>query len=326
MRAAVIGAGSFGTSIAQVISKKANEVKIFGRNENVIHSINTDHVNNIYHPLVDLNSNITACNISKSYISLDESKLIIFCVPSGAVRDVANKYHEFLSDKIIISAAKGIEYPSLKYMTQIIKEESGSDSVISLSGPTFADELIRNVLSGITFGVNGSKNERDILDLFRSPNILIDVSTNVEGVELCGILKNIYAVATGIFDSFFHGFNEHYTFLNLCFKEMKYILDEMGNYNMSDKFCAFGDLNLTANSDKSRNRTLGLILGKNIELDPNRSTITLESLKSAKAIKVKTDELNLNVPIINFVDSSFNDPRNMREKVNSLLKKICEYN
>lgn len=316
----VIGPGSFGTAIAQLVSPNVKTLNLFGRNDGIINSINQNNVNNVYHPLIKLNSNIKAFKIEESKM-LQDSDLVVFCVPSGSTRNVARNLKESLEDKILISTAKGIEYPSLNYMTQIIEEETGNDTIFSLSGPTFADELIRNVLSGITLGIDKQEYKKRIMHIFQSPSLLLDYSKDVEGVELCSVLKNVYATAMGIFDTYFQGHNEHNALLNLCFKEMNHILNSSGHDDLSDKFCAFGDLNLTANTDKSRNRTLGLMLGKNIKLDP-KSTVTLESIKSVKAIKNKSNELGLITPIVSFVDSIFNEDNDIRNSINSLIQGV----
>lgn len=318
MRVSVIGPGSFGTAVAQLVSPNVDEVNLFGRNERIINSINQNNVNNVYHPLIKLNKNIKALKIEESGI-LDDSDLVIFCVPSGSTRNVVKTLRRSLNDKILISTAKGIEYPSLNYMTQIIEEETGNDTIFSLSGPTFADELIRNVLSGITLGIDKQECKKRIMHIFQSPSLLLDYSKDVEGVELCSVLKNVYATAMGIFDTYFQGHNEHNALLNLCFKEMNHILNGSGHDDLSDKFCAFGDLNLTANTDKSRNRTLGLMLGKNIKLDP-KSNVTLESIKSVKAMKNKSNDLGLKTPIVNFVDSVFNEDNDIRNSINELIQ------
>lgn len=319
----IIGPGSFGTAIAQIISTNTEEVNIFGRNKTVLNSINQKNINNIYHPLIKLNKNIKAFPMTETE-KIKDSDLVIFCVPSGSTRIVAKDLKESLNNKILISTAKGIEYPSLKYMTHVIKEETDNSTIFSISGPTFADELIRNVLSGITLGINKKTHKKQITKLFQSPSILLDSSEDVEGVELCSILKNIYATAMGIFDTYFQGHNEHNALLNLCFKEMNHILKKTGHNNLSDHFCAYGDLNLTANTDKSRNRTLGLMLGKNIKLDP-KSTVTLESIKSVKAIKNKTNELSVKTPIVNFVESAFDEKNSIRNSINQLIKNVNNY-
>ena len=207
----------------------SEEIKIY------INSINQKNINSVYHPLIKLNENIKAFLMEDNKV-IDDSDVVIFCVPSGSTRSVAKDIRENLEDKIIISTAKGIEFPSMYHMSQVIKDETNNDNIFSLSGPTFADELIRNILSGITLGINSNTHKKCVTQLFKSPCILLDISNDVEGVELCSVLKNVYATAMGIFDTYFQGHNEHNVLLNLCFKEMNHILDASGHHGLSEHF------------------------------------------------------------------------------------------
>ena len=116
-KVAVVGPGSFGTALAQAISRNVSHVYLFGRNEEIISSINERHVNRTYYPLTELNSNITALNLLVDSDRLETTDLVIFSVPSGVTRKVAKSLRTHLRGKLIVSAAKGIEYPSLKLMS-----------------------------------------------------------------------------------------------------------------------------------------------------------------------------------------------------------------
>lgn len=323
MKVSVIGPGSFGTAIAQLISPNVDEVNLFGRNERIINSINQNNVNNVYHPLVSLNKNISAHHLEERSL-IEETDVVIMSVPSGSLKGVVKNLKPHLHDKIVISTIKGIHYPSTKLISQIIREETCNENVFTISGPTFADELIRNLLSGLTLGIDKEEYLRDIKKLMKSPNLMMDFSNDVRGVELCGVLKNVYAVAMGIFDSSFYGSNEHYSFLTACFKEMLLILRKLSfDEDLINKFCGFGDLNLTACVDKSRNRTIGLMIGKGISLNLNRSSITVEGLKSARAIKELSNKHELETPIVDFVNTSFNNG-NVQSNINELLKRLVK--
>jgi len=318
MNISIIGAGSFGTAIAQILVENVDNVYLLARNKKRAEYINKAHENIWYHPGIILNDKIRAAVIQESDNILKGSDYIFFAVPSGSLRSVLNSLDSQLEDKKIISCIKGIEYPSLKPMTTIIQEETGSDTVFCISGPNFAYELIRGVYSGITIGAP-KKYQRNIRSLIESPRIMFDYSENVQGVEFCGILKNVYALGMGILDGHITGENHRYTLLTLCFKEIKQILDEMGHGELLDKFCGFGDFLLTSLTDKSRNRTLGLMLGKNIQLS-KRSTITVESLRSIKAIKRLTD--NMDLPILELVHETLQDPQSISVHIKNFQENL----
>lgn len=277
----------------------------------------------MYFPLNHLNNNINAFHLKDDVNLLDETDLVILSVPSGVLGGIVSELRPHLKDKIIISSIKGINYPSLNLMTEIIKNNTQNDSVFSISGPTFADELINNILSALTIGIDNSDYRTSIEKLFYSPSLFTDFSSDVQGVEFCGVLKNVYAVALGIFDSQFYGNNSHYAFLNMCFKEMRVLLDEMGHdMNLSNNYCGFGDFNLTACVDKSRNRTLGLMIGKDIALDFKNSTITMEGFRSAMAIHEMSRKIGKDFPIINFVNRAFKDRRCVKTELKYLLNEL----
>lgn len=320
----VIGAGSYGTALAQLISNNVDQVLLFGRDRSLLDNINKNNVNKRYFPSLALSSNIKALDLAKEARLLEDSNIVLFSVPSGVTKEVAKKLSPYLVDKIIISTAKGIEYPSLNTMSQLISNATASSKVFSISGPTFADELIKGFLSGFTVGADNEESRQIIMELLNSPNIICDFSEDITGVELCGVLKNIYSIAMGIFDSYSQSNNEHHAFLNLCFKEMKYILDHtVSDTNIINKFCCFGDFNLTTNTDKSRNRTLGLMVGKGLlRMNEFNPSIIFEGIKSVKAIRKKSKDLNLNIPIINFVFQALNQKTNIKISIEMLLKDI----
>jgi len=320
VKVCVVGAGGFGTAIAQIVSRNVDSVTLIARNPNIIRSINEDHENPKYHPGVKLKSNIKAEHIQKAHEVFEKSDFIFMAVPSGSLRNIVRGFARDLKDKIIISGIKGIEYPSLKTMTEVIREETGSENVFSMSGPTFAVELIRNVPSGLTIG--SPKNYwRELGKLLESPNLFLDYSENVKGVEFCGILKNVYAVAMGILDNYILGENDRYLFLNICFKEMSKILHHMGYEELLPKFCGFGDFILTACSSKSRNKTLGLMLGKRMILS-KKSSVTIESLKSIKAVQKLVSGIKL--PALELIIKVIEDPNETNIYVDRFFKNLKE--
>lgn len=316
MMVTVIGAGSFGTAIAQVLSWNAERVRLMARRSEVVENINRTRENSAYHPGVKLRDNIEATLMDGSV--LEESEYVFMAVPSGNLRSIVRSMNSSLEDKKIVSCIKGIEHPGLKTMSSVIREETGSRTVFSISGPNFADELIRGMTSGITVGAS-TRYAREIAGLLKSPRIILDHSENVEGVEFCGILKNVYAVAMGILDGQITGENHRHSLLTLCFREMNLILNEMGYGELHDRFCGFGDFLLTSTTDKSRNRTLGLMLGKKMRLSED-STITIESLRSIRAIRELTEGLEL--PVLEMVYRTMQEPENVNLYIREFQDRI----
>jgi glycerol-3-phosphate dehydrogenase (NAD(P)+) len=315
----IIGAGSMGTALAQSISTRVEEVTLYGRRQEVADSVNHDRCNTSYFPGLRLNPNIRAKLISDS-LDLADCEAIIIALPSSEVYSVVNTIWDELVDTTLITVAKGLEYPSLKTMSDIILEESKNPNIVSFSGPNFADEIAYGHIAGATVGTADTSLRATMSDLFG--RFILDFSDDVRAVELCGVLKNVYAIGTGMWDSVYSNYNEHYTFLNMCYKEMCSFLNVISrDKNIFTKFCCFGDFNLTANVDKSRNRTLGLMIGKNIVKTPYLdSSVTFEGSKSVKGIIELADKHNIDMPIAKFVYDVLSGNDNIRKTADFLIK------
>lgn len=327
MKVSIIGAGSYGTAIAQLISQNAETVYLHARDKSAVKAINKRRVNPNYFPSLKLSKNIIAVQLYEDAQYLKHCDVIVFCLPSGVTRETARRLSaDHIKDKLIVSTSKGIEFPSLNTMSETISSVTGNKNIICFSGPTFADELIQGFLSGFTIGTSNQKQAKIATSLLGKSNVIYDFSNDIKSVELCGVLKNIYSIAIGIFDSFSYSNNEHYAFLNLCYKEMNSIIVRVSkDKELVHKFCFFGDFNLTTNTDKSRNRTLGLMVGKGmLKLNEFNPSIVYEGMKSVRAIKKMSKRLGLNIPIVDFAHDSLNSKKNVKIEIASLLTKLCE--
>lgn len=317
----VIGAGSMGTAVAQSISRRVGEVIVFGRRQEVVDSINRDYRNATYFPGLRLRPNIHA-RLMNDRQDIADCEAVIIAVPSSEVRSVVSAAGDGLADRYLITVAKGLEYPSLKTMSEIIREETGNPDIACFSGPTFADEIAYGHITGATIGAGDDPSLRATMsDLFGE--FILDFSDDIRAVELCGVLKNVYAIGTGMWDSVYSNHNEHYTFLNMCYKEMCTFLRAISlDEGIFTKFCCFGDFNLTANVDKSRNRTLGLMVGKKIVKTPYlESGVTFEGSRSVKGIIELAENHSIDMPIARFVYDVLSGNNNVRESVDMLIRK-----
>jgi glycerol-3-phosphate dehydrogenase (NAD(P)+) len=323
-KVAVIGAGSLGTAIAQIVSNNAEEVYLYARREKVVDEIMETRVNSEYYPAIKLSDKIKPkYNFDNDF----DSGVIFFCVPSSAVRDTAKKIKNGINYKnsIIVSTAKGIEYPSTKTMSQIIFEETGTNPVI-FSGPTFASEIMLNLPTVVNIA---SKNIHDlevVKELLTTDNFLVDIITDdVIGTEMCSILKNINAVAYGICDGININDNAKYAVLTKGFNETKEIVAKVGGDPKTvNNYCGFGDLALTSTSEKSRNYTLGMLYAKKIIIDEKSSGILFEGKKSILTIKKICDEYNIESLVTNFVYAITIENQSPSQEFQKLWKKLLK--
>jgi glycerol-3-phosphate dehydrogenase (NAD(P)+) len=315
----IIGAGSMGTAVAQNISYNVPEVFLYARKQEIVNSINKGRNNKNYFPNLVLRPNIHAKLISADS-EFSDLETIIIAVPSGEVRRLINMLNGKLEKKTIFTISKGLDYPSLKTMSEIISNELNQTRIGCISGPNFADEIAYGHTAGVTIGFSDPSIKEMASGLFKG--FILDYSNDIRSVELCGALKNVYAIGVGIWDSVYCSHNEHYTFLNMCYKELCSVLKALSHDNdISSKFCCFGDFNLTANVDKSRNRTLGLMIGKKIIKTPDlESSIIFEGSKSVKGIIELGHQYNIEMPIANFVNNVLNHDHDPIISIHNLIR------
>lgn len=326
VKIAVLGAGGFGTAMAQSIAPSVTAVTLVARSPDVVESVNRRHRNRYYLPDVPLRENVRAHDFAGAEAVLRDADVITFCVPSSVTRDVARDVADSVAGKIVLSTAKGIAFPSLETMSEVITAESSPAEIVTLSGPTFADELVRGFTSYATLGGDGSTARKLAEEMFGESNLHMDFCADRRGVEYCGILKNVFSIAVGIIDAFAQSNNTHFGFLNYCYKEMcRFLAVLCTDVSISQKFCAFGDFTLTASVDKSRNRTLGMMIGKNfIEVDQVKSGIIFEGSKSIHAIHKIAQDNGLKAPITDVVNGIFTGETDtpLEYRVMQLLKQL----
>jgi len=298
----IIGAGSIATALAKILGERGYSVTMWARREEVIRSINEDKENADYFPGIKLSSNVRA---TASLEECTKSDVLFLSVPSHAIKETCTAIRNLIgnSNPIIVSVAKGINYPTFKRLSELIREILGEDIKLAImSGPNFASEIVRGLLSGTTIASYDRNVLKTLKSLLHSENFIVQTSDDVIGVELSGSLKNVYAIAMGILDAIGINENAYYFILTEAFREMKDIITRLGG-RVETLFLSsgFGDLYLTSNSDKSRNRVLGFIAGKEMLGNTDTSSVILEGIKSVRAFFDRTNRWMMKFPVLEFV-------------------------
>lgn len=295
-KVAVIGSGNFGTAISQTLSQNTEEVILYSRREELTENIQKTGYNTEYYPNIKLNKNIKpTSNLS----NIKDSEIIFLSIPSSAFRNTLEKIKEYINGKILVSVSKGIEYPSLKTMGKII-EEYTNDYVI-LSGPNFASEIILDLNTITNISAKNLKNAEIVKKILETDQFKVKIIKDIIGIEFCGIMKNINAIAYGICEGMNVGENGRYAILSKGFKDTKEILSKIGgNPNTLDSYCGFGDLVLTSTSKESRNHTLGTLYGQKLVVSESTGVI-FEGKQSIIAIKKLCEENSVQSIIVDFV-------------------------
>ena len=321
---AIIGGGAFATSISQQLSyNKLNDITLFVRDVNIANEINDSHTNRKYFPNRILSKELKA---DSDLQNLKKFSVIILAIPSRAIREVGLIIKEIVSSEtLIINMAKGIDKNG-KTFVDYFKTKLGFSNVISLKGPSFSNELINNEPTLLTLGFSDYKQLEIVKSMVKNTNLYIDYTQDIRGVEYLSALKNIYAIYIGNIDAKFNSANTKFFILTKCINEIKVLLKYLKcNDNTFLLSCGIGDFCLTSLNDMSRNRTLGLLLGKGFyEKNTFNNTVVLEGVRTLHFLKnIVDEELLSRLPILNELISFLVDRKSstLSVKFDELLRR-----
>lgn len=304
MKLTVLGPGCWGLTIAKLLTNNFNEVCVWGRKEDLTPTlINEKKIDKPLKIELDKKTIIT----SNLKTALDNAEIILLVVSTGGIRPVCEQIKEIgLKDnQILVNLAKGIELPSLKRMSEVIKEVLPDIKLAVLSGPTLAREIIEGHPTLATIAsddMNVAKRAQELLNvqsLFR-----LYTNSDVIGVELGGSLKNVIAIASGFAASMGLGDNLRGSLLTRGMAEMVRISCALGAkpqtlYGLS----GMGDLIATASSPYSRNYTVGSLIAKGKKINDILAELgsVAEGVKTSKALCELAKKLNIDVPVSNAI-------------------------
>lgn len=262
MRCAVIGGGAWGSALAHLLASAGHEVRLWARETDVVEHVNTWHANPRFLPGASLHRNVSAT--SEMAHALQSAELIVYVAPSHVLRDVVRAgAAEVRPGAIAVVATKGIERGSLAVMTDVVGSELPEHSVVALSGPSFALEVARDMPSAVVAASEDSVAAECVQRALSSPVFRVYTNDDVMGVELGGALKNVMAVATGIAEGLGLGLNARAALITRGLAEMTRLGVALGaRAETFAGLAGMGDLVLTCTGALSRNRALGVEVGK----------------------------------------------------------------
>jgi len=300
----VIGAGAWGTALANLLAKKNHQVNLWVYEKDLCRIIEEKRENVRYFPGTKLSENITPFFDLEEAVSTSVSTVIIV-VPSQHVRGILKALSSFLpEDVLIVSASKGIENGTLSTISQIYREEfssRSSDAFAVISGPSFAREISDERPSAVVAASIKRETAKHLQELFSTHYFRIFLSSDVIGVELGGALKNVIAIAAGISDGLGNGYNSRAALITRGLAEMIRIGNVMGAKPQTlAGLSGMGDLILTCTGELSRNRTLGLHIGKGKSLkEIQKEMITVaEGVATVKSAHNLIEKHNIHAAII----------------------------
>lgn len=322
MKLGIIGAGSWATALAQILSKNFQSVILWARDKDVAENINQTHKNDKYLPEISLNPNISATTDLEEIFLQD---IIIIAIPMQHIRETISNI-KLKKEKMIISASKGIEIGTLKLPSDVIKEslDIPEENIFALSGPSFAKEVAKELPTALTLAGKDIQKAEKLQQLLNTKTFRIYISEDIKGVEIGGAVKNVIAIACGASDGLKLGNNARASLITRGLYEMtKFVPIFNANPQTIYGLSGLGDLVLTATGDLSRNRRFGLLIGEGYSVEEAIKIInqTIEGIETVKAIKQLSEKYNLELPISEMVYKVIYEKLNIKKAVDLLMNR-----
>lgn len=321
MRCAVIGAGAWGTAIADLLARNGHQVRLWAYEPDVAESINGRHENTRFLAGHKLAPTLTADNDLGGV--LGEAELVAVATPSQVLRSIMVLARPALDAKApVVIASKGIERGTLALMTDVAEQELPENTVVALSGPSFAAEVAScqptAVVAASASVVAAELTQRALSSAY----FRVYTHTDVIGVELGGALKNVMAVATGIAEGLGLGFNARAALITRGLAEMTRLGMALGaEQGTFAGLAGLGDLVLTCTGSLSRNRAVGVELGKGKSLEDalkKRETVA-EGVVTAQSARELAAKLGVEMPIVDTVNRVLFEGQPARSAIAALM-------
>ncbi|MFC6464320.1 NAD(P)H-dependent glycerol-3-phosphate dehydrogenase [Marinilactibacillus sp. GCM10026970] len=301
-KVAVLGAGSWGTALSKVLLENGHQVNLWSRNQTQVDEINEYHTNQSYLPGSTLPENLRATTDLK--LVVEAADVIVFVVPTKAIRDLAKQVNNFISSpKLIVHASKGLEQASHKRISTILEEEISfvnRRAVVALSGPSHAEEVMSEDLTTITAACEDEQSAKTVQALFLNDYFRVYTNRDIIGVEIGAALKNIIAVGAGAIAGMGFGDNAKSALVTRGLAEITRLGVAMGAEPLTFMgLSGVGDLIVTCTSPHSRNWRAGNLLGKGQQVETilNEMGMVVEGISTTKAAYELAQEYKIDMPI-----------------------------
>ena len=301
-RIAVIGGGSWGTALANHLAGKGLDVNLWVREEEVFNQIKEEAVNRVFLPEVSLVPQLKAVRSFEE--ALSERELVLLVVPSHVFREVLMNIRPLLHEEIsLMAATKGIENDTMMVMSQVAEDvlpQGYMDRFACLAGPSFAKEVSRKYPTAVTIACRDLSHAGRLQQLFYTEFFRVYITQDLIGTQLGGALKNVIAIAAGAADGLMFGLNARAALITRGLAEITRLGVAMGANPLTlAGLAGMGDLVLTCTGDLSRNRTVGLKIGKGMKLKEITGSMNMvaEGVKTAKSVYALAKKTGVDMPI-----------------------------
>ncbi|MEP7065142.1 MAG: NAD(P)H-dependent glycerol-3-phosphate dehydrogenase [Gemmatimonadota bacterium] len=323
MRCAVIGAGAWGTALADLLARNEHDVALWAREREVVASVNGQHENAMFLPGAALHAGVVAQGDLASACA--GAELVLFATPSHVLRGIARDSAAAVSiEAVIVVATKGVERETLAVMSDVLAQQFPSHAVVALSGPSFAAEVVARQPTAVVAASTNASAATMVQRALSGDVFRVYTHGDVIGVELGGALKNVIAVATGIAEGLGMGFNARAALITRGLAEMTRLGVKMGASPVTFAGLAgMGDLVLTCTGALSRNRALGVEIARGVSLDEALATrhTVAEGVMTTHSARALAAREGIEMPIVSAVYRILFEHQPPRAAISELMRR-----
>ncbi|KJK14354.1 NAD(P)H-dependent glycerol-3-phosphate dehydrogenase [Pseudomonas sp. NPDC087612] len=318
---AVLGGGSFGTAVANLLAENGVRVRQWMRDPEQAEAMRSNRENPRYLKGIKLHAGVEPVN--DLLATLQACELIFVALPSSALRSVLAPHAQLLGGKMLVSLTKGIEAQSFKLMSQILEEIAPQARIGVLSGPNLAREVAEHALTATVVASEDEALCQQVQAVLHGRTFRVYASGDRFGVELGGALKNVYAIIAGMAVALGMGENTKSMLITRALAEMtRFAVSQGANPMTFLGLAGVGDLIVTCSSPKSRNYQVGHALGQGLSLDEAVSRLgeVAEGVNTLKVLKVKAQEVQVYMPLVAGLHAILFEGRTLTQVIELLMR------
>lgn len=302
MKISILGAGAFGLALASIFSENNNEVSVWSRFEEEVNYLKNYNTNEkIKNIKLDTNINYSS-NLKET---VEDSEIVVIAIPAQFLDNLVKQLKNIIKKQYILIASKGIENDTFSFLEEVVRRQINTKKIAVISGPTFAVDIAKKYPVGFSLASRSWTTREVIKKTLVNYHVKVRPSRDVVGVEVCGAIKNVISIASGMIEGMNYPESTKAMFITESLHDLKNLIKALGgNKKTILTFAGFGDLLMTATSTKSRNFTFGKMLGENKskeEIEKYRKETTIEGLYTLESIYKLIKKKKVYMPIIDLI-------------------------
>ena len=321
MKIGILGTGVFGIAIASILHKNRNNITMWTKFEDELNDLKNNRLrSNLNNYIIPDDIKFTN-DIKEVCVNKD---IVYIAVPAEYVSVTCNKAIPYINNQHICIASKGIEESSLMFLPDIVKQLFNTNRVGVISGPTFAIDITNSAPIGLSLASYNPETSKIIYKSLDNNFVKIFITNDVIGTCICGAVKNILAIASGIINGLGYPISTQAMLITQSLHDVKELINKIGGTGSTIlSFAGFGDIILTCISEKSRNYTLGKMIGSRVDIITIKEYIentTIEGLTALRSFHNIINDKKIDIPIINLIYNIIYNKKNPDKLIKLLTK------